>query len=52
MCLKTVKPLFQKKICHKEIINLTENGKVLTKDQEATKNFDSYFISIVQTLCN
>ena len=52
MFLKTVKPLFSDKICHKEIVNLTENGKVLTQDMEIAKAFNSYFKSIVQTLCN
>ena len=36
MFLKSVKPLFSDEICHKKIINLTGNGKVLTQDLEIT----------------
>ena len=44
---KSVKPLFSDKITVKEIINLTENGKILISDTDIADTFNDYFSSVV-----
>ena len=43
----SVKPLFSDKITVKEIINLTENGKILNSDTDIADTFNDYFSSVV-----
>ena len=40
---KSVKPLFSDKITVKEIINLTENGEILSSDTDIADTFNDYF---------
>ena len=47
---KSVKPLFSDKITVKEIINLTENGEILSSDTDIADTFNDYFSSVVQNL--
>ena len=47
---KSVKPLFSDKITVKEIINLTENGEILTSDTDIADTFNDYFSSVAQNL--
>ena len=47
---KSVKPLFSDKITVKEIINLTENGELLSSDTDIADTFNDYFSSVVQNL--
>ena len=47
---KSVKPLFSDKITVKEIINLTENGEILSSDTDIADTFNDYFSSVVQDL--
>ena len=46
----SVKPLFSDKITVKEIINLTENGEILSSDTDIADTFNDYFSSVVQNL--
>ena len=46
----SVKPLFSDKITVKEIINLTENGDILSSDTEIADTFNDYFSSVVQSV--
>ena len=46
----SVKPLFSDKITVKEIINLTENGEILSLDTDIADTFNDYFSSVVQNL--
>ena len=45
---KSVKPLFSDKITVKEIINLTENGEILTSNTDKADTFNDYFSSVVK----
>ena len=45
---KSVKPLFSDKITVRDIINLTENGEILSSDTDITDTFNGYFSSVVQ----
>ena len=47
---KSVKPLFSDKITVKEIINLTENGEILSSETDIADTFNDYFSSVVQNL--
>ena len=47
---KSVKPLFSDKITIKEIINLTENGEILSSDTDTADTFNDYFSNVVQNL--
>ena len=47
---KSVKPLFSDKITVKEIINLTENGEILSSDTDIADTFNDYFSNVVQNL--
>ena len=47
---KSVKPLFSDKITVKEIINLTENGEILSSDTSIAETFNDYFDNVVQNL--
>ena len=47
---KSVKPLFSDKITVKEIVNLTENGEILSSDTDIADTFNDYFSSVVQNL--
>ena len=47
---KSVKPLFSDKVTVKEIINLTENGEILSSDTDIADTFNDYFSSVVQNL--
>ena len=47
---KSVKPLFPDKITVKEIINLTENGEILSLDTDIADMFNDYFSNVVQNL--
>ena len=47
---KSVKPLFSDKITVKEIINLTDNGEILSSDTDISDMFNGYFSSVVQNL--
>ena len=47
---KSVKPLFSDKITVKEIINLTENGQILSLDTDIADTFNDYFSNVVQNL--
>ena len=44
----SVKPLFSDKITVKEIINLTENGEILTSNTDKADTFNDYFSSVVK----
>ena len=46
----SVKPLFSDKITVKKIINLTENGEILSSDTYIADTFNDYFNSVVQNL--
>ena len=46
----SVKPLFSDKIIVKKIINLTENGEILSSDTDIADKFNDYFSSVVQNL--
>ena len=46
----SVKPLFSDKITVKEIINLTDNGEILSLDTDIAATFNDYFSSVVQNL--
>ena len=46
----SVKPLFSDKITVKEIINLTENGEILSSDTDIADTFNNYFSNVVQNL--
>ena len=45
---KSVKPLLSDKITVKEIINLTENGEILSSDTVIADTFNGYFSNVVQ----
>ena len=47
---KSVKPLFSEKITVKEIINLTENGKILSSDTDVADTINYYFGNVAQNL--
>ena len=47
---KSVKLLFSDKITFKEIINLTENGEILSSDTDIADTFNDYFSNVVQNL--
>ena len=47
---KSVKQLFSDKITVKEIINLTENGEMLSSDTGIADTFNYYFSNVVQNL--
>ena len=47
---KSVKPLFSDKITIKEIINLTENGEIVSSDTDIADTFNDYFRNVVQNL--
>ena len=47
---QTVKPLFSNKLPHKETINLSENGQLLSNDKEIAITFNNYFSNIIQKL--
>ena len=47
---KSVKPLFSDKITVKEIVNLTENGEILSSCTAIADTFNDYFSSVVQNL--
>ena len=47
---KSVKPLSSDKKTVKEIINLTENGEILSSDTDIADRFNDYFSNIVQNL--
>ena len=47
---KSVKSLFSDKITVKKIINLTENGKILSSDTDIADTFNDYFSKVVQNL--
>ena len=47
---KSVKPIFSNKITVKEIINLTENGEILSSDTDIADKFNDYFGNVVQNL--
>ena len=47
---KSAKPLFSDKITVKEIINLTESGKILSSDTDIAETFNDYFSNVVQNL--
>ena len=47
---KSVKPLFSDKITIKEIINLTENGEILSSDTDLAHTFNDYNSNVVQNL--
>ena len=47
---KTVKSLFSDKITVKEVINLTQNGKILSSDTDLAETLNDYFSNIVQNL--
>ena len=47
---KSVKPPFSDKITVKEIINLTENGEILSSDTCMADTFNDYFSNVVQNL--
>ena len=47
---KSVKPLLSDKITVKEIINLTENGVILSSDTNIADTFNDYFSNVVQSL--
>ena len=44
----SVKPFFSDKITVKEIINLTENGEILSSDTDIADTLNDYFSSVVQ----
>ena len=45
---KSVKPLFSNKITVKEIINLTEDEKILSSGTDIADTFNDYFSNVVQ----
>ena len=45
---KSVKPPFSDKITVKEIVNLTENGEILSSDANIAETFNDYFSNVVQ----
>ena len=47
---KSVKPLFSDKIMLKIIINLTENGEILSSNTNIAGTFNDYFRNVVQNL--
>ena len=47
---KSVKPLFSDKITVKEIMNLTENGEILSSDTDIADTLNDYFSNVVQNL--
>ena len=47
---KSVKPLFSDKITVKEIINLTENGEILSSDTDIADTFNDYLSNVVQNV--
>ena len=47
---KSVKPLFSDKITVKEIINLTENGEILSSDTDITDTFNDFFSNAAENL--
>ena len=49
---KTVKPLFSDKISHKDIISLTEDGKIITVDLPIAEIFNNYFSNVSRGLCD
>ena len=49
---KTVKPLFSDKISHKDIISLTEDGKIITEDLPIAEIFNNYFSNVSRGLCD
>ena len=49
---KTVKPLFSDKISHKDIISLTEDGKIITEDLPIAEIFNNYFSNVSRSLCD
>ena len=48
--MNSVKLLFSDKITVKEIINLTENGEILSSDTDITDTFNDYFSNVAQNL--
>ena len=46
----SVKPSISDKITVKQIINLTENGEILSSDTDIADTFNDYFSSVVQNL--
>ena len=50
--LKTVKQLFSDKISHKDIISLTEDGKIITEDLPIAEIFNNYFSNVSRILCH
>ena len=49
---KTVKPLFSDNISHKDIISLTEDGKIITEDLPIAEIFNNYFSNVSRGLCD
>ena len=49
---KTVKPLFSDKISQKDIISLTEDGKIITEDLPKAEIFNNYFSNVSRGLCD
>ena len=49
---KTVEPLFSDKISHKDIISLTEDGKIITEDLPIAEIFNNYFSNASRGLCD
>ena len=48
--LEIVKPLFCDKITVQKIINLTEDGKILSSDTGIANTFNDYFSNVVQNI--
>ena len=49
---KTVRLLFPDKISHKDIISLTEDGKITTEDLPIAEIFNNYFSNVSRGLCD
>ena len=47
---KSAKPVFSDKTTVKEIINLTENGEILSSDTDIADTFNDYSTSVAQNL--
>ena len=49
---KTIKPLFSEKISQKDIISLTEDGKIINEDLPIAEIFNNYFSNVSRGLCD
>ena len=49
---KTIKQLFSDKISHKDIISVTEDGKIITENLPAAEIFNNYFSNVSPGLCD